>query len=796
MQITGSCFIDDLERSKKKEKEKIQFGTKAETLEKVAERITTALVLPQIRFTVDEWRSDPQQIKKVLLVKEWCNSSLIVRSSAYSEDSENASNAGHFTSVVNVRGEQAFAEAIEKVAQSFEDLSGRDQIFIQPMLTQVAMSGVAFTKDPNTNGEYLVINYDDKTQDTSSVTSGKTNELKTFYLFKKANIALTGPLGGVVNLCRELERLLGCDHLDIEFATTQDGDIVLLQVRPLILREESQITVQQHREALKRAYGKVANWFKPHPYLYGQRTAFGIMPDWNPAEIVGVRPRPLALSFYKDLVTDGVWAYQRHNYGYRNLRSFPLIQDFDGLPYIDVRVSFNSFIPATTEPQLADRLVNYYIDRLIESPNFHDKVEFEVIYSCYTLDFPKRLEQLRQYGFSKEDCCSFAEDLRTLTNGIINGKTGLWKKDREKVDVLEKRRQAILDSSLDTVSKIYWLLEDCKRYGTLPFAGLARAGFIAVQLMRSLVEIGVLTNKEYDAFMETLETVSSQMFEDLNNLNQQAFLEKYGHLRPGTYDILSPRYDEDPNRYFDWASLPKMGAKSDGSFSLSLQQFRLIEDLLKEHELEHDVLGLFDFIKGAIEGREYAKFVFTRSVSDALLLLKEFAGEHGFTAEDVSFAEVGCIAQLYDSCADAKIILAESIAKGKKKYETTKRLVLPPVITSPEDVWSFHMPELEPNFVTQRVASGNVSFPDSELEKIKKSILLIPSADPGFDWIFSHGIAGFITMYGGVNSHMAIRAGELGIPAVIGIGELEFNRLATKKLLEIDAANQQVRCLQ
>lgn len=56
------------------------------------------------------------------------------------------------------------------------------------------------------------------------------------------------------------------------------------------------------------------------------------------------------------------------------------------------------------------------------------------------------------------------------------------------------------------------------------------------------------------------------------------------------------------------------------------------------------------------------------------------------------------------------------------------------------------------------------------LQKIcEGKILLIPSADLGYDWIFSHGIRGFITIYGGTNSHMAIRAGELGVSAVIGV---------------------------
>ena len=30
------------------------------------------------------------------------------------------------------------------------------------------------------------------------------------------------------------------------------------------------------------------------------------------------------------------------------------------------------------------------------------------------------------------------------------------------------------------IDKIYWLIEDCKRFGTYPFAGFARCGFVAI----------------------------------------------------------------------------------------------------------------------------------------------------------------------------------------------------------------------------------------------------------------------------------------------------------------------------
>ena len=360
------------------------------------------------------------------------------------------------------------------------------------------------------------------------------------------------------------------------------------------------------------------------------------MPDWNPAEIIGLKPRPLALSLYRELITDSIWAYQRDNYGYKNLRSFPLLVSFHGLPYIDVRVSFNSFIPRDMKPDLAERLVNYYIERLVAQPTLHDKVEFEIIFSCYTLDLPERLLALTKHGFSRDDIADITGLLRNLTNKIINNQNGLWRHDREKVDKLVERLPRIRDASIDKISRVYWLLEDCKRYGTLPFAGLARAGFIATQFLNSLVATGVLDRAGHAAFMSDLETVGSQIGRDFARLTKEEFLARYGHLRPGTYDILSPRYDEAPDLYFDWSNRRQQHSTAP-RFLLSVSQLRLIERLLKEHGIEHDILSLIDFIKGGIEGREYAKFVFTRSLSDALSLIKQIGEENGLSHRGLFF---------------------------------------------------------------------------------------------------------------------------------------------------------------
>jgi adenylylsulfate kinase len=47
-------------------------------------------------------------------------------------------------------------------------------------------------------------------------------------------------------------------------------------------------------------------------------------------------------------------------------------------------------------------------------------------------------------------------------------------------------------------------------------------------------------------------------------------------------------------------------------------------------------------------------------------------------------------------------------------------------------------------------------------------------------------------IYAGANSHMAIRASELGIPAVIGAGEALFQRWQAARTLCLDCTNQKV----
>ena len=139
--------------------------------------------------------------------------------------------------------------------------------------------------------------------------------------------------------------------------------------------------------------------------------------------------------------------------------------------------------------------------------------------------------------------------------------------------------------------------------------------------------------------------------------------------------------------------------------------------------------------------------------------------------------------------------LRDNIEENKRRYALTQSLILPPLITAPEEVYGFHLPPTQPNYITQKSITTSIAHISDPPESFAGKILFIPSADPGFDWVFTRGISGFVTQFGGVNSHMAIRAGELGIPAVIGAGQALFQRWGAAKKIHLDCSGKLVQVI-
>ena len=380
----------------------IKLLSKAATLENLSHLIKGAFILPILRFKAKDYENKKDIIIKKIL--DEFNSNLIVRSSSSNEDNYETSNAGGFQSVldVDITSEEIINNAIECVINSYgSSLTDKDEFFLQPMLKNVSMSGVVFSSDLDSLSPYFIINYDESGS-TSSVTSGTSNELKTFISFSDNYDIPNKYLQKVISVTRECQKIFSNNFLDIEFAFS-DNQLYILQVRPIVKKKKEDLSSIDLKTSLKKLHKKIEKLNASHPNLLGDKTIFGVMPDWNPAEIIGIRPKRLALSLYKELITDDTWAYQRDNYGYRNLRSHPLLVSFLGIPYIDTRISFNSFVPKALDDSIAKKLINYYLFQLSENTNNHDKVEFEIIYSCFFFGIEKKLIKLKEIGFEKDE---------------------------------------------------------------------------------------------------------------------------------------------------------------------------------------------------------------------------------------------------------------------------------------------------------------------------------------------------------------------------------------------------------
>jgi len=350
------------------------------------------------------------------------------------------------------------------------------------------------------------------------------------------------------------------------------------------------------------------------------------------------------------------------------------------------------------------------------------------------------------------------------------------------------------------------MLADCRRFGTLPFAHLARSAFVATELLRSLLRLDIIGREEYDNFLASIRTVAGELASDLKSLkfganSLQQFLDRYGHLRPGTYDILSQRYDENPTGYFSFESQPEGGSQVDElqTFSFSASQTRDINKLLGQYELGIDTSQLIEFISRSIQGREYSKFEFTRELSDALKRIEDLGQQVGLTRDDLSYVPIHDFLRLATNTGSGMLRdeLADIVERNRARYHVTKALRLPHLIVSPEDVECFYLESASPNFITQkRVTARLLRMNDSYAgENLDGRIVHIENADPGFDWIFGHKIAGLLTTYGGANSHMAIRTAEFGLPAAIGCGESLAQRWQTGDMIDLNCEAKQIHVI-
>ena len=143
----------------------------------------------------------------------------------------------------------------------------------------------------------------------------------------------------------EIKYISNKKNLDVEFAINKQNKVFILQIRALNIPkiyDKPKINIQDTYEKLEKKINKL----KKNTILFLVKLLFLELCQIGSAEIIGIKPKPLALSLYRELITDHIWAENRKIYGYHDLSQFHLMTTFfSGTPFVDVRIDFNSWIP-------------------------------------------------------------------------------------------------------------------------------------------------------------------------------------------------------------------------------------------------------------------------------------------------------------------------------------------------------------------------------------------------------------------------------------------------------------------
>mgnify|MGYP000188639709 CR=1 FL=1 len=789
-----------------------RFGTKAETLSRLEGMLSEGLVLPQETVCVGEWRASRESVIERVMGAFSDSAEVVVRSSGLAEDSTVSSMAGEFESVLGVlvHDEKDLSGAIDIVCNSFlrdgENDFDDNQILIQPMLTDVVAAGVVFTEDMETSAPYYVINYDESGS-TDSITSGAGGEHRTLIVAKFASENVSDPkMRALIDSLKEIEEQTGYHSLDIEFAIRMEEQgnelipkVYILQVRAIAAQKDKlKVSADDVEKELKAVKSFIRNDSSESKSLCGKKVVYGVMPDWNPAEIIGINPRPLAFSLYRNVITDEVWGRSREECGYRHTFPRPGLVNLAGKPYVDVRMSFTSFVPSSLPTRVSDKLVEYAVEKLALQPELHDKVEFNVMPTAYDLNFNPVLDELSAFGFTGDEVSEIKNAYCKLTNDILTGNRISVDCELSKAINLEQSRtliQARVAEKGVTWSGVVDLLDDCRKLGSLPFSNLARFAFIGVIQLKGLVKRGVLTQERSDVFLASIQTVAKDFVHDLSCESKDKLVAQYGHLRPGTYDITCPAYHENFDRYIDLSNRPS--AETSIKFELTVEEGESISSALASAGIECNAEELFYFIRQAIVGREKGKFEFTKNLSLAMDYMIDLSRENGIDRDDLSFLQIEELLELASRSkpSNLKTVWDGIVKRRRREHVISSAIKLPAIISNEADVEMFYVSDCLPNFITQKSVTAPIcNFTDSEND-VDGKFCVIENADPGFDWLFSHDIAGLVTAYGGANSHMAIRCAEFEIPAVIGCGESLFKKVYDAKKVHLDCGAKRMEIL-
>jgi phosphohistidine swiveling domain-containing protein len=734
---------------------------------------------PFIEFSRRDWETSPAAVLDSVR-NAGLGPRVAVRSSATVEGLAPSSSAGAFATVLNVdiTVSLELVEAVERVFESFEkapSAMGIDdqRVLFQTFVGDVAVAGVVTTLDAN-RLPYLSIEYDDRTGRTDSVTSGL--DARRLILSPQAE-NVPERWTALREAVRVVSAGMGRADLVIEFAIDLGGRVHIFQAWDRGRSPAASVS-ELHRAILESEAQLDA--------FRGSRSRMVLsdMADWNPAEILGRDPGPLDISLYRFLLTDVSCREARRDLGYA-FGNGPVMVELGPHPYIDVGSSISTLIPARISTDAAAMYREACLSILESRPALHDKVEHDVLFTYWPFGGHEAVVERFHPFLPPPTLNELSHALRDLTRGLILGWSDVIDSCSRDIARLEEWRRQAPSPDTDVAAFIAEALDMCRTLGAKPFAAVARLAFIADGLVKEMAATDAISESDVSAFWSGISTPAGDFLHDLRSgAPLERIVERYGHLRPHSYNINSLPYRDRPGFLRRLGSGYRDASRSDAATGSAIDQV-LAAYCRREFDMDDAQSLTFRMLSQAISMREWHKFAFTSLLGDVLETIAAVAKDGGLSRSAARKARIEAILAESDTEGIRRVI-ASAASCGERLD-----LAYPDVIQSRGGLQVVESAVSEPSFVTDLIVEGEVVVLEdghADPATIDGRIVLIESADPGYDWIFSRPVLALITCYGGLSSHIAIRCQEAHIPAAIGCGTTKYAALSALAAVTLDCA--------
>lgn len=726
-------------------------GSKAYVLAMMAQDdlpVPAGMILSHLPETDEDWKR----------IETWWSEQgsvpLAVRSSAFGEDSEEMSFAGQNQTFLNVKTLDELKNAIKACFKSIDREASQSyrQFFmgekknvpmnvVLQVMVDAKYAGVYFSVNPTRAEEGAVLEYVEGLGE--SLVSGQVNPYRIF----KSGDKEQGPLkrevlDKIFELGSKVEEKLA-QKVDMEWAIDAHSNVCLLQARPITsARSETKQKsyLEEELERIKKSYPEDTWWD-------GQTFA-----EWTG------RPSRLTFEVWKRaFAPGGAFDDSLRELGYLGFTD----KSYSPHESIMDRLFGRAFINMSKMVPLYFGPIPYRID---PTPRPHLKFEWYKISAIGILNTPKSVWQMVSVGWnmstnrrhwiekSRKELVDFKHKMQRPQNGSIYA---TWKDD-ELLNIWQKEVANFSRVSLKWPLNLVVLIEATHQSLRAVLGSVVGKDKVEEYLQRWM-----------GAGLKTATFEMNRYFSRASEepLKREFFFSRFGHRGPGELDLSHPRWEELGDSAFGGGKSKETMNHSDLDVEGEIHSLKTFKDavLIEEWRL----------LKELLELREQWKMEILRPYAHIRYISLEL-GKRLSLGQDIFHLTVEEVEELAAGKGSLELI-KKKILRRKEELDAYKGVYLPDVLRVEEVGKCLEKNEQGPDSLrgtplSHGVIKGIVRVVSNPSEVDfsdwpEDAILVAPATDPGWTALFTRS-RGIIVERGGVLSHCAILARELGLPSI------------------------------